>query len=59
VPNRSGHGFSIKTIPKEVSSGDDFSVAMVRRSGVPARTMTSRMRRWEWPSGHAQLEQQL
>ncbi len=26
---------------------------------MPAQTMTSRMRRWERPSGHAQLEQQL
>jgi hypothetical protein len=59
VPNRSGHGFSVKTVNKDVSSGDNFSVAMARRSGVPARTMTSRTRRQEQPSGYAQLEQQL
>jgi hypothetical protein len=59
MPTRSGHSFSIETINKDVSSRDDFSVAMERRLGVPARTMTSRTRRRERPSGHAQLEQQL
>jgi hypothetical protein len=59
VPNRSGHGFSVETVNKDVSSRDDFFVAMARRSGVPAQMMTSRTRRRERPSGHAQLEQQL
>jgi hypothetical protein len=59
VPTRSGHSFSVETVNKDVSSGDDFSVAMERRSGVPARTMTLRTRWRERPSGHARLEQQL
>jgi hypothetical protein len=59
VPTRSGHGFSIKTVNKVISSKDDFSVAMARRSGVPARTMTLRTSWQERPSGHARLEQQL
>jgi hypothetical protein len=58
VPTRSGHGFSVETINKDVSSGDNFSVA-VRRLGVPARTMTLRTRQQGRPSGHARLEQQL
>ncbi len=45
VPTRCGHGFSVETVNKDVSSGDNFSVAMERRSGVPARMMTSRTRR--------------
>jgi hypothetical protein len=59
VPTRRGHGFSVETINKDVSSGEDFYVPMARRSGVPARTMTLRTRWQERPSGHAQLEQQL
>jgi hypothetical protein len=59
VPTRSGHGFSIKTVNKDVSSGDNFSVAMARRSGVSAWMMTLRTRWRERPSGHARLEQQL
>jgi hypothetical protein len=59
LPTKSGHGFSVETVNKDVSSGDNFSVAMERRSGVPARTMTLRTRQRERPSGHAQLEQQL
>jgi hypothetical protein len=59
VPTRSGHGFSVETVNKDVSSGDNFSVAMARRSGVPARMMTSMTRQCERPSGHARLEQQL
>jgi hypothetical protein len=59
VPTRSGHGFSVETVNKDVSSRDNFSVTMARRLGVPAWTMTSKTRRQERPSGHAQLEQQL
>jgi hypothetical protein len=44
---------------KTSQAGTIFSIAMARRSGVPAQTMTSRMRRRERPSGHTQLEQQL
>jgi hypothetical protein len=58
VSTRSRHGFSVETVNKDVSSGDNFSVVM-RRSGVPARTMTLKTKRWERPSGHTQLEQQL
>jgi hypothetical protein len=57
VPTRSGHGFSVETINKDVSSRNNFSIAMARRLGVPARMMTSRTRRRERPSGHARLEQ--
>jgi hypothetical protein len=53
VPTRSGHGFSVETINKDVSSGENFSIAMERRSGVPAWTMTLRTRQRERPSGHA------
>jgi hypothetical protein len=59
MPTKSGHGFSIKTVNENISSGDDFSVAMERRLGVPPRTMTSTTRRQEQPSGHTRLEQQL
>jgi hypothetical protein len=54
VPTKSGHGFSIKTINKDVLSGDKFS----RASGDKARTTSLTMRRRERPSGHARLEQQ-
>jgi hypothetical protein len=49
VPTKSGHGFSVETINKDVSSGDNFSLA----SGEEARTMSLTTRRRERPSGHA------
>jgi hypothetical protein len=59
VPTKSGHGFSIKTIGEDILSGDNFPLQAEMRLQAPARMTSSTTRRWEWPSGHTQLEQQL
>jgi hypothetical protein len=50
VPTKSGHGFSVKTVNEDVSSGDNFpSQAWLQASAWTTSSMT---RQRERPSGH-------
>ncbi len=50
VPTKSGHGFFVETINKDVLSGDNFP-SQTRLQAL-ARTMSLTTRQWERPSRH-------